>query len=71
MSTKRIDTAADLAQYGCSLKVECGDCGAARTMSAVEVVKKCGPGDLARLRTRLKCERCGMKEAKLVVLPPL
>jgi len=57
MSTKHVDTAADLARYGCSLRIECSGCGAARTMSAVEVVKRCGPGDLARLRSRLRCER--------------
>jgi len=71
MSTKHVDTAADLARYGCSLKVECGGCGAARTMSAIEVVKRCGPGDLARLRARLKCDRCGMKAAQIVGLPPV
>jgi len=40
-------------------------------MSAIEVVKRCGPGDLARLRARLKCGRCGMKEAQVVVLSPV
>jgi len=58
-------------RYGCSLKVECGGCGAARTLTAVEVVRLCGPGDLTAIRGRLKCGRCGMKEAHLVVLPPL
>ncbi len=71
MSTKHVRTAADLARYGCSLKVECGGCGAARTLSAVEVVRLCGPGDLSTIRGRLKCGRCGMKEAQLVVLPPI
>ncbi len=71
MSTKHVRTAADLARYGCSLKVECGGCGAARTLNAVEVVQRCGPGDLSAIRERLKCERCGMKAAQLVILPPV
>ena len=71
MSTKHVDTAADLARYGCSLKIECGGCGAARTLSAVEVVKLGGAGQLEAIRARLKCARCGMKQAQLVVLPPV
>ncbi len=71
MSTKHVDTAADLARYACSLKMQCGGCGAARTLSAVEVVKLCGPGQLSAIRERLKCGRCGMKEAQLTVLPPV
>lgn len=71
MCTKHVDTAADLPASGCRLRIECTGCGAARTMSAIEVVKRCGPGDLARLRARLKCGRCGMKEAQVVVLSPV
>ncbi len=33
MSTKHVNTAADLVRYGASLKVEYGGCGAAKTMS--------------------------------------
>jgi hypothetical protein len=36
MSTKHIETAADLVRFGASTKV---DCGAARTLSGTEVVK--------------------------------
>ncbi len=71
MSTKHVDTAADLARYGCSLKVECRGCGAAKTLSAVEVVRLCGAGELGAIRGRLRCGRCGMKEAQLVILPPV
>jgi hypothetical protein len=31
MSYKHVGTAADLVRFGCSLKVECAHCGAART----------------------------------------
>jgi hypothetical protein len=71
MSTNHVDTAADLVRYGCSLKVECTGCGAAKTMAGVEVVRRCGPGNLHAIRCRLKCERCGMKAAQLVVLLPI
>ena len=54
MSTKHVDPAADLVRYGCSLKVECTGCGAARTMSGVEVVRRCGPRDLQDIRSRAK-----------------
>ena len=71
MSTKHIDSAADLVRYGASLRIECTGCGAASTMSGVEVAKRCGAGGLQGIRRRLKCERCGMKAAQLVVLPPI
>lgn len=83
MSTKHVRTAADLVRFGCSLHVECGACGAATTWSAVEVVKRCAEarshagvhgehwrGDLARIKRRLKCARCGAKAAQLIVLRP-
>ena len=71
MSTKHVDSAADLVRYGCSLRIECTGCGAAKTMDGVEVVRRCGAGDLHAIRGRLKCERCGMKDAQLAILPPL
>ena len=71
MSFKHIGTAADLVRFGASLRIECGSCAAANTMSAAEVVQRCGPGDLERIRRRLKCERCGRKSARLAVLPPV
>jgi len=72
MSTKHVRTPADLARFGCSLKITCMACGAANTMSAVEVVTRCGANaSLDKLRTRFKCRRCRMNVAKLVVLPPV
>ena len=32
MSTKHIDTAAGLVRFGATVKIECGGCGAARTV---------------------------------------
>ena len=71
MSYKHVGTAADLMRFGCSLRIECNHCAAANTMTAVEVMTRCGHGDLERIRRRLKCARCGRKAARLVILPPL
>jgi hypothetical protein len=43
MSYKHIGTAADLVRFGCSLRIECGRCFAANTLSAIEVAQRCGP----------------------------
>ena len=71
MSFKNVGTAADLVRFGCSLKVECTACGAARTMTGMEVVEVHGRASLDRLVKRLKCRRCGKKTPKTVVLPPV
>jgi hypothetical protein len=71
MSTKHVRTAGDLVRFGCSLKVECTACGAAQTMTGIEVAKVHGSASLDHLRPRLKCRRCRLKVAKIVVLPPV
>ena len=71
MSYKHIGTAGDLARFGCSLRIECGACFAANTMSAAEVLLKCGAGDLGKIKRRLKCARCCARAAQFVVLDPL
>ena len=71
MSFKRVATAADLVRFGAALRIECGDCDAAQTLSGVEVVTRCGAGSLDRIRQRLVCARCGRRAARLVVLPPV
>ena len=71
MSFKHIGTAADLVRFGASLRIECGSCAAANTLSATQIVQRCGPGNLEAIRRRLKCERCGNKAARLAVLPPV
>jgi hypothetical protein len=64
-------TAADLVRFGASVKIDCRGCGASRTLSGPEVVKGCGPGSLKDCERRLKCSRCGGKEAWMTILPPL
>ncbi len=74
MSTKHINTAADLVRFGAGLKIECGNCGAAKTLDALESCKIGGGRSLAELRPRLRCERCercGGQSAILTILPPL
>lgn len=71
MSTKHIHTGADLVRFRASVRIECGDCGSARTLSGVELVGACGAGSLAAARARMKCGRCGGKQAVLFILPPL
>ncbi|NUR44634.1 MAG: hypothetical protein HOP91_00535 [Sphingomonas sp.] len=71
MSFKRVGTASDLVRFGCSLKIECIACGAARTMTGLEVAKVHGRASLEHLRARLKCRRCRLKVAKMTVLPPV
>jgi len=46
-------------------------CGAAHTMSGIEVHRVHGKASLELLRLGLKCRRCKMKAAKITVLPPL
>ena len=70
MSTStHIRAAADLVRFGCSLKVECTACGAAQTLTGVEVHRLHGSASLELLRSRLKCRRCRMKAARIAVLP--
>ena len=71
MSYKRVGTAGDLVRFGCSLKVECTACGAARTMNGIDVYRVHGNQQLSQLAPRLKCSRCRKKAAKLTVLGPV
>ena len=71
MSYKHVATAGDLVRFGCSLKVDCTHCGAARTLTAPEVHSVHGNASLTHLAPRLKCRRCKRKAAKLTVLGPV
>jgi hypothetical protein len=71
MSYKHVGTAGDLVRFGCSLKVECTACGAARTLNGVEVYNMHGKRRFEQLEPRLVCKRCKKKAAKLTVLPPV
>jgi hypothetical protein len=70
MSTKHVRSAADLARFKCALKIECGTCGNSRTMSGFDVAKTYGTRPFADIRSRMKCSRCGVKEALLTILSP-
>lgn len=71
MSTKHIRTVADLVRFGAGLRVECGDCGSARTLDGFEAAKLVGSAKLTGLGRRLRCARCGAKAARLMILPPV
>lgn len=72
MSTKHIRTIGDLVRFGAGLRVECGGCGAARTLDGFEAAKIGGGASrLSVLAERLKCARCGTKDARLMILPPV
>jgi hypothetical protein len=71
MSYKHVGTAADLVRFGCSLKIECTHCGAARTWTGIEVHQVHGTLQLSQLARRLKCKRCGRKEVKTTILDPV
>jgi hypothetical protein len=71
MSTKHVRTGADVVRFGASVRIDCRDCGATRTLSGAEFAKDCGTGSLGITAKRLKCSRCGAKYAQLMVLPPV
>jgi hypothetical protein len=71
MSFKHIRTTADLVRFGCGLKVDCCHCGSSRTFDAAEAMRDAGHVELRRLAERLRCIRCGTKQARLTVLPPI
>ena len=71
MSAKHIRNTADLVRFRASLRIDCCDCAAARTMSGPEVVTVCGVADFDTMEARLRCTRCGARSARVTVLPPL
>jgi hypothetical protein len=71
MSTKHVRSTADLVRFGCALKVECTHCSATRTLTAEAAAKGLGKVELRCAAKRFRCLRCGMKAAKIVVLPPV
>lgn len=72
MSTKHIRTIGDLVRFGAGLTLECSGCGAARTLDGYEAAKIGGGASrLSAFASRLKCARCGTKQARLMILPPV
>lgn len=70
MSTKHVRTTGDLLRFDVGLRIDCLSCGASRTLDAFTVGKVAGSMELNALERRLKCSRCGRKEARLTKLPP-
>ena len=71
MSTKHVRTVSDLVRFRCSLRIECGDCGSAKTLDGPGAARIGGAGSLDNLAKRLRCARCGQKAAKLIILQPV
>jgi ribosomal protein L44E len=71
MSFKNVRTVADMLRFGCSLKVECTFCGNSRTLSAVAAAKGLGDKPLKGASRRFRCLRCGYKQARIQILPPV
>jgi hypothetical protein len=68
MAAKHVRTTGDLARFGCGLKCHCGS---SRTFDAAEAIMDVGHVELRGLARRFRCMRCGLKQAKLTVLPPV
>ena len=71
MSTKHVRTTGDIVRFNCALKVECTHCRSSRTLNARETLEALGVVDLKGLSRRFRCSRCGMKQARVAVLPPV
>jgi hypothetical protein len=69
VSTKIIRTGADVVRFGASVRINCRDCGATRTLAAAEFAKDYGTGSIGITAKRLKCSTCGVKRTQLLVLP--
>jgi len=71
MSAKHIRTTADLVRFRASVRIDCSGCAAARTLTGPEVVTRCGVTDFDTMELRLRCVRCGARQARVTVLPPI
>jgi hypothetical protein len=58
-------------RFECALRIDCDNCHSTRTLTATSAVKGLGLVELKGLAKRFRCLRCGMKQAKLIVLPPV
>jgi hypothetical protein len=70
MSTKHVRNANDLVRFKCALQVVCGKCQNTTTVTAWDAARVFGREEFEQVRRRLKCSRCGAKEARTIVLPP-
>ena len=69
MSTKHVRTGGDVLRFGCSVRVECRNCGSVREFGARDWVRVAGGGSLEAARRRLKCGKCGKKAARVSARP--
>jgi hypothetical protein len=71
MSAKHIRVIGDLVRFKASLRLDCRNCAAARTMTGPEAVTAFGSCPLEAAEERLRCSRCGSRSGRLTVLPPV
>ena len=71
MSTKNLRTVADHVRFEGGLRIECGSCGNAKTVDGFALARSLGTGDLHETSRRLVCFQCGVKDARLTLLPPM
>ena len=71
VSTKHIRTTGDLMRFGAGLKIECLGCGSAKTLGGNEAARLSGVRPLGDLQSKLRCNRCGQRDARLTILPPV
>lgn len=71
VSTKHVRTTGDLVRFRAAVKIDCGHCGASRTLDGQGAVRLGGSCDLPVFEARLRCARCRAKAARLTILPPL
>jgi Zn finger protein HypA/HybF involved in hydrogenase expression len=72
MSTKHVRTIGDVFRFKCGLKIECRKCFYSQTFDGQDLIRSLKGGQMTidALRRRLKCSRCGGKDAKVIVLSP-
>jgi ribosomal protein L37E len=71
MSTKHVRTVSDVLRFGAGIRIDCTHCGFSKSLTGRELGMLAGATSLVSLKSRLRCSRCGMKSAKLAILPPI
>lgn len=72
MSTKHVRTIGDVWRFKCGLKVSCRRCFNTRTFDGPSICSRLKNSQIgiAELQKRLRCSRCGARDADAVVLTP-
>lgn len=71
MSTKHVRTVSDVLRFGAGIRIDCTQCGFSKCLNGRELGLLAGATSLARLTKRLRCTRCGLRSAKIAILPPI